>query len=458
MFLRRWSRSAALAMVRPGHRLLGPCVLSFFLLGATASAQRAAYERPPIDYLNADVDDAVARLQQRIDDGQTTLAFDETFGYLPAVLGELEIPVSSQMLVFSKTSLQIHRISPRRPRAIYFNDDVYIGYCQKGDVLEVAATDARQGATFYTLKQERTERPSLVRDRGGCLTCHASSRTQDVPGYLVRSVFADAAGRPKFGSGTFVTDHTSDFRDRWGGWYVTGRHGSMRHMGNTLCKGDDTSFDRDPGANVNDLSDFFDTDQYLSPHSDLVALMVMEHQTQTHNAIAAANYETRSALHQSYEMNQLLERPDGFISDSARRRIRAGADQVVRHLLMCDEFALTDSVSGTSDFADQFQRRGPFDSRGRSLRQLDLRTRLFRYPCSYLIYSDAMNALPDEVRGVIYQRIADVLRGDDTSGDFDHLTPSIRRELAEILRETRPEFETVWVSASSATLSPEVSR
>lgn len=413
-----------------------------FLTASLTSAQQGDFERPPISYLDAPVNDPVAQLADRIASGETKLVRDDQFGYLQSVLDQLDVPVSSQTLVFSKTSLQLHRISPRRPRALYFNDDVYVGYCQKGDVLEFASTDAKQGAIFYTLKQtsEAEGQPSFVRDRGNCLSCHASSRTQGVPGYLIRSVFSDPSGRPKLGSGTFLTDHTSEFDKRWGGWYVTGTHGSMRHMGNTICEGDEYTFDRDPGANRLDLDDYIHSEDYISPHSDIVSLMVLEHQTQMHNAIAAANYETRQALHQSYQMNELLERPEGHISESAQRRIAASARRVLKYLLMVDEFQLTDSVMGSSSFTEDFEARGIKDSRGRSLRDFDLQTRLFKYPCSYLIYSPAFDALPDQVRRQVISRLTAILEGREQAPEFSHLTPQMRREILEILVETKPDF------------------
>ncbi|WP_372896906.1 hypothetical protein [Stieleria sp.] len=416
-------------------------VLTTTLCVSDSFAQQGNFEREPINYLDAEVNDPVAQLSKKLESGETTLRYDDQFGYLQSVLEALDVPVSSQTLVFSKTSLQLHRISPRRPRALYFNDDVYVGYCQNGDVLEFAATDANQGAIFYTLKQSaRDDQPSFVRDRGNCLSCHASSRTQGVPGYLIRSVFSDPAGRPKLGSGTFLTDHTSPFEQRWGGWYVTGNHGEMRHMGNTICEGDEYTFDRDPGANQSDLDEYIDTDDYIAPHSDIVALMVLEHQTQMHNAIAAANYETRQALHQSYQMNELLERPKDYISESAQRRIAASADRVLRYLLMVDEFQLTDAVKGASDFEAEFASRGIKDSRGRSLREFDLQTRLFKYPCSYLIHSPAFDALPKQVREQVVARLFAILEGRDDSPDFEHLTPKMRRDILEILIDTKPEF------------------
>ena len=419
---------------------------ALFLTVASTAAAQGDFERPPIDYLNAEVHDSVAELDRKLKSGEVTLEYDEQYGYLKSVLEALDVPVSSQTLVFSKTSLQLHRISPRFPRSLYFSDDVYVGYCQRGDVLEFAATDAKQGATFYTLSQDSEANPKFVRDKGGCLSCHASSRTQNVPGYLVRSVFADADGRPKLGSGSFTTDHTSKFEDRWGGWYVTGKHGSMRHLGNLICEGDETTVDRDDGANDVDLSDNFHTDAYLTPHSDIVALMVLEHQTQMHNAIAAANYETRQALHQSYQMNELLDRPKDHISDSGKRRIAASADRVLRYLLFCDEFQLTDQVSGSTSFAKDFAARGKQDSAGRSLREFDLQTRLFKYPCSYLIHSAAFAGLPDEVRSQILSRLTDILEGRDDSPEFAHLSTELRRDILHLLRDTMPEFKRIQVA------------
>lgn len=428
----------------PAYIALLTSLLSLLSVAAVSSAQSADFDRAPIHYQTAEVHDPVAKLARAIESGERQLGWDAKHGYLPAILDSLKVPVSSQTLVFSKTSLQLHRISPSRPRAVYFNDDVYVGWCQNGDVVELAATDPQQGAVFYTLSQNQNAEIEFVRDRGQCMTCHASSRTQDVPGYLVRSVFSDSSGYPKFGSGTFLTDHTSDFKERWGGWYVTGTHGEMRHMGNQVCEKESTGNDQlnlEVGANVTSLEDKFHTERYLSPHSDIVALMVMEHQSQMHNAITAANFETRRAVFQSKEMNQLLDRPADFLSESAIRRIESAANNVAEHLLFCNEFGLSSPISGTSDFTNEFKQLGKRDSRGRSLRDFELESRLFRYPCSYLIYSDAFDALPDEVRTRVIDRVVDVLRGDDTSEEFSHLDSKTRREILEILNETKPEFK-----------------
>jgi hypothetical protein len=400
-------------------------------------AQNTTFEGPPIDYHKTGVNDPVAKLAIRIEAGQAKLQYEAQTGYLRSLLALLEIPESSQSLVFSKTSMQLQKISPARPRAIYFNDDVYVGFCQRGDILEIASTDPQQGAIFYSLKQELQAIPEFVRDRGQCLTCHATTRTQNVPGYLVRSVYPSRAGHAILGSGTFTTDHTSPFKERWGGWYVTGTHGEMRHMGNQIFVEDEEP-DLDEGANQTKLDEFFNPQPYLTPHSDLIALMVLEHQTQVHNAITAANFETREAIHQSHQMNELLEREPGTLSEIAQRRIISAAEKLIEYLLLCREFPLTSPVTGTGRFTEEFVARGKRDTKGRSLRELDLQTRLFKYPCSFLIYSDSFDGLPDEVRTIVGRRFRQVLEGQDTDRKFEHLTAEQKQSILEILRETKP--------------------
>jgi hypothetical protein len=272
--------------------------------------------------------------------------------------------------------------------------------------------------------------------------------TRDTPGLLVRSVFPDARGQALLSAGTFLTTQQSPWSQRWGGWYVTGTHGSMRHMGNSVVTDEskpDQSLDRSAGANITDLSARFDTGAYESKGSDLVALLVLEHQAETHNLIARANRQARLALRDEEAMNQALGRAGGEHSDSTRARIEAPAEALVRQMLFVDEPLLTDPINGTSDFAEQFEARGPRDAMGRSLREFDLKRRLFRYPLSYLIYSEAFDALPGEVKGYVYRRLWQVLNQDDAdAGDFSHLKRSQRHAIREILAETKPGLPAYW--------------
>jgi hypothetical protein len=406
---------------------------------------------PPINYSKTPVDDPVAKLQRRIDQGKTELEFNEDQGYLASVLEELGVSPTSQMLVFSKTSFQRQRISPRTPRAIYFNDNVYVGWVRNGDVMEFSSVDPKQGAIFYTLKQEAVERPVFVRDRSNCMICHASSRTHDVPGHLVRSVYPSASGLPHFGAGSFQTNHSSPLKERWGGWYVTGMHGAQRHMGNVFAKDRQSAEDLDveSGANVTDLSEKFTTSPYLAPHSDIVALMVLEHQTELHNLITRANYDARLAMYQAKAMNKIMKRPADYISDSTQRRFEYAGDKLLKYLLFTDEVQLTDAIKGTSGFAQQFSAIGPIDRKGRSLRDFDLERRLFKYPCSYLIYSDAFEALPDGVRDHVYRQLWMILNCENKDEAFDHLSDADREAILEILVATKRDLPRYWSSAKS---------
>ncbi len=201
------------------------------------------------------------------------------------------------MLVFSKTSLQRERISPKTPRAIYFNDEVMVGFCLRGSVIEISAADDGLGTAFYTLEQDREEKPSPQRQTDSCLLCHGSSSNQGFPGHLVRSLFVDWQGNPLLANGSFRTDHSSPLAERWGGWYVTGTSGGQKHMGNMICRGSKRpeEIDNAEGVNVVDLKDRFTISSYLAPHSDIVALMVLEHQAGMLNRLARAGLETRMA-------------------------------------------------------------------------------------------------------------------------------------------------------------------
>ncbi len=415
------------------------------LLAAPLSAQ-VEFEGPPIDYLSAPTEDPVARLQQKIDASQIELRHDRRRGYLESVLCHLRVPASSQVLVFSKTSFQLKRISPRSPRAVYFGDDVYIGWVLGGDVLELSAVDPKQGAVFYTLDQSRSPRPKFIRQTHNCLSCHGSTLSSGVPGHIVRSVYTAPDGNPILREGTFRTDHTSPIEERWGGWYVTGRHGGQRHLGNLVVRAADhvRELDTDESANVEDLSPWFETGSYLSGHSDIVALMVLEHQAKAQNLITRAGFLTRIALHDAKIMNEMLKRPAEFQSESTKSRIRSAAEPLVEYLLFSEEAELSGRIEGGSGFARDFVARGSRDRRRRSLRDLDFESRLFKYPLSYLIYSRSFDRLPGPVKDRVYRRLWEVLTGKDESEKFRRLSKKDRRNVLEILWDTKRGLPEYW--------------
>ncbi|HUA19300.1 MAG TPA: hypothetical protein VMB25_11195 [Bryobacteraceae bacterium] len=392
---------------------------------------------PAIQYAGP-TGDPVARLEQRLEAGQAHLDFSpDRGGYLASVLQQLNVPIDSQVLVFSKTSTQVAHIAPRTPRAIYFNADVAVGYVQNGDVLEFSSLDPKQGVILYSLDIEKTAKPEFAR-RDDCLKCHQGAPTLGVPGLLVSSVHPLSDQLRDVHGAAFVTDDRTDFKDRWGGWYVTGTTGAQFHLGNNIALADPL----DPGyashngtQNLTSLDKFFDTSRYLAPTSDIVALMTLEHQTRMVNLFTRIGWDTRIALRQG----------KGKLDDTARQRLDPEIEDLVTYMLFTDEAPIQEPITGVSTFTKTFPLRGPRDSRGRSLRDFDLQTRLFRYPLSYMIYSAAFDALPDPARSRVYQRLYDVLTGKDQSAPFAHLSPTDRANVLAILRQTKTGLPKYWL-------------
>jgi hypothetical protein len=389
-----------------------------------------ALAHPAIGYYTRPTDDPVADLAHRIDEGKARLSFDDTSGYLTSVLDALQVPVESQMLVMSKTGVQGLHTDPSNPRAIYFTDTVTVGYIRGAPLLELAVQ-------FYALDQRPQATPLFDRRRG-CLTCHQVYSTLHVPGMLARSVLMTPGGLALSGSGSYDPDDRTPFRQRWGGWYVTGTHGSMRHMGNAMFTSieDRESAISDRTLNRTSLEGLFDGRGYPSAHSDIVALMVFQHQARMINLITRVGWEARVAAHEGR-------------ADFAAGPLRDAVDELVDDLLLVDEAPLTATVKGTTRFAEMFAAQGPIDTHGRSLRQLDLERRLLRYPCSYMIYSAAFRALPEAVRAAVYGRMWEILSGRDTSPRYAQLSEADRRAVVEIIGETLADVPAGFRTASA---------
>lgn len=397
-------------------------------------------------YAPAGFADPVTRLQQRLNCGQVGLKFERKGGYLRSLLKELRVPVSSQGLVFSKTSSQADHTSPRTPRAVYFNNEVYVAWVPEGRLIDLTAVDPQRGPIFYTLEQKPGGPPKFIR-RDECLRCHLGPKTVNVPGLLVRSAWTAGDGRALAEVEDFVSGHNSPLEARWGGWYVSGTHDGARHLGNTFAtnaaRPERTDFPA--GGNVTDLRRRFDSARYLSRHSDIVALMVLEHQVRMQNLLTRANHETRYALDAAANAG----------SDPAwpRQRIGLAGELLLEYMLFRNEAALKGPVKGTSGFAANFQRGGPRTKDGRSLRQLDLQTRLFRYPCSFLIYSESFDALPAEMKTYLWRRLGEILRGEDPKPAYATMSAADRQALREILLATKPEFAAAETSGGRASTS-----
>ncbi len=396
-----------------------------------------------------DLRDPVAELAERLERGVTTLPRDPEWGYLPAVLEALDVPLSSQSLVFSRTSLQVDMIAPWAPRAIYFNDDVYVGYTVDGLVLEIAAVDPDGGSVFYTIDQRDADDPGLRLDDLTCKGCHETGITGGVPGVMMRSFLTDRMGNTVTPIQERPVDDRTPMAVRFGGWYVTGTH-SLPHAGNVraepmvheIDRPEDflEGFDTHAGGNVVDLAGHFEQSFYLGEGSDIVALMVLAHQTRVHNLITIAAEGAQEALRE-LELMRLGSGADlglDALPEATHDRLDYEAELLVRGMLFYRAEPIGE-VRGTSGFAEEFAARGPRDGRGRSLRDFSLDGRLFEYPLSFLIYSDAWDALPELVKTRAYRRMHELLTGGD-SPDYPLLDAERRAAVLEILLETKPDF------------------
>jgi hypothetical protein len=418
---------------------------------ATGSPAAAATAGAPINAAPSD-SDPIARLQARIDAGNVKLPFDSAHGYLVGLLQALRIPQTSQSLVFSRTSLQTDLIAPWSPRALYFNDDVYIGFVSGSAFLEVAAVSPTKGAVFYTLDQDTTKAPEFKHETTSCLMCHRSpAATGGVAGFTMLSTVADVDGYAIASVHTGATTDMTPLSKRYGGWYVTGKVGSAVHSGNVRSDqkyGDIAdkeeyrkSFDLTTDSNRMDLQDKITISRYLQHSSDIVALSVLVHQTSVHNLITILHDATVGALKEDAVIRAYLREQDQKPLEETNARMRVAVDRLVRAMLFVDEAPLPGPMTGSSTFAKDFVAEGPFDAKGRSLRDFDLQHHLFKYPLSFLIYSEAFGSLPREARDAVYRRLNVVLHGQASNTDYNaRLSPADRQAILEILTATKPEF------------------
>jgi hypothetical protein len=358
---------------------------------------------------------AVAALEARLEKGEVKLAYSsDGHGYLKSVLEALKVSPESQVLPFTKSSLQFDRISPATPRAVYFNDDVAVGSVHPGGLIEILANDRRGGLVFYTIDNSKPGTPRLQEESARCAVCHGLVNNV-TPGWIVANITATADGMPQIANPAHpfdITDQTRPFEARWGGWYVTGASENMRHLGNVTAPDPQMPFElpAEGGHTLASLSGRFDPAHALKPSSDIVALMTLDHQTGFINRLYALNKK---------------------YSDAA-------LDDLVAYMTFTGEVPLPGPISGDSGFTADFAKRGPRDSKGRSLRAFDLKTRLFRYPLSYMIYSTAFEALTPDIKDKLYRRLYDTLKAKGADG----------ADAIAILVATKPDLPDYWKQPS----------
>lgn len=384
-------------------------------------------EHPSIQYAARPTMDRVGRLARSLLERTTTLRRDARTGYLLPLLEALGVTPESQLLVFSKTGIQSAWTSPQNPRALFFDQSVAVGYVPGAPSIELAAQDPQQGVVFYTLDQ--TNAAPLISRQRSCLTCHVSASTLDVPGMIVRSNTVGDDGKLVPGAAGSDVDHRTTHPDRWGGWYVTSEgapppYSQRAHGGNITFSGNGNTSNH---VFVDWLSSAPETRGYPSAASDVVALLVFDHQVRAVNLVTRLNWESRVAA------------ADGR-SPLASETVRRLANDLADYLLFAGEAPLQVPLIPRPDFARHLGASAPKDRSGRSLGQLDLVRRLMRYPCSYMVYSEAFDALPSAVRHAVYGRMIDVLSGREQRADLAKVSDADRAAVLEILRDTKADF------------------
>ena len=429
--LKPWSVPLRVAAAIGGAALVG--------LAAPILAQRMdvfveSRDHPAIAYTTRPSHDLVAELDEKLQRGTAQLTFDRQTGYLRATLEALHVPVASQSLVLSQTSAQAEKINPKNPRALYFNDTVAVAWVRGSDTLELAAQDKDQGVVFYTIPQVASAKPRFTRDND-CLLCHLSWDNLGVPGMMALTTFPMSDDPNSYASG-FTVDHRTPLDQRWGGWYVTGRAGAVQHAGNVpvIVKASEFTGKRGPTPRLTTLAGTFDTTGYPSQHSDLIALMVLDHQVRSVNLITRLGWEARVAA--APRGRGPAARPAQ--GEDGTARVADAARELADYLLFVDEAPLSGRLEGSSTFAAEFAALGPLDKKGRSLRQFDLERRMMRYPCSYMIYTPAFDGLPPAALDAVYRRLWQILSGEQRGPAYAHLTLPLRQAIVEILRDTKP--------------------
>ncbi|MEJ0008303.1 MAG: hypothetical protein WDM77_18555 [Steroidobacteraceae bacterium] len=401
-------------------------------------------EYPVIGYSATPQHNAIARLQTRLLRGEVRLKFKSPRGYLDSVLKNLGIDPSSQILVYSKSSLQVEWVNAAAPRAIYFNDDTYAAWVQAVGLLEFVTMDSQLGPVFYTMTNQKDSTSGFGRETLRCLDCHDKFALQGggVPMFLATSNYVDVNGLTlKPIAAKEVTDQTP-LEIRWGGWYVSGRQGSQVHLGNIQVHKarEIANVDLARRGNLASLAALLDTRPYVTDKSDIVALLVFEHQSTVYNLITRINFKVRSRVAREFNAASAVVASRNTLNPKTKAWMQKLTEPLVQAMLFENAAPLTDTVASTSGFDRWFQAQGPRDKAGRSLRELDLKTRLFKYPLSYLVYSPAFDGLPDYVRNYVYGRFAEILRGRGVHGTFSRLSAADRQAVTEILTATKPEF------------------
>ena len=423
-------------------------LLPFFALGFAPLANGQFYndyELEPHGYFSRKPKDPVSLLMEKVNAGKVKITEKNGKELVARLLNELNLSKDTQVLVFSKTSLQRRAVSYQNPRALYFNDSVYLGWMPDGRV-EIASFDPELGPVFYFQRPLEDRKSRLLVRTRSCLGCHAGAATNFIPGSLGRSVYPDRTGRSlKDANDYHRSGHHIPLEDRYGGWFVSGQHGKMRHMGNAVATrvNGEVQLDRNRFANLEKLDQFFPTDSYLAPGSDIAALLVFDHQVTMHHRLVEAAYRTRQSLFDS-KLDPKETEVRKLAKGRSIREFREGVDNVIDYMLFCEEVPIP-QVSCDPKFRRAFSANRRADGKDRSLKDLRLDSRIFENRCSFMIYSPSFEHMPPMLRGAIYDRLHEILTAKTPVEGFEHLGAEERTRIVEILRETKKDLPAKWL-------------
>lgn len=401
---------------------------------AASLTAQAFHRRGPTFYKRGRDDNVVTRLDARLASGELELPPEGPAGRLRPLLRALGVPEASQLLVFSKTSLQRHHVSLQNPRALYFGPDVYVGWIPGAASIELACGDPALGVVFYSLPQDPATPPRLRRD-DSCLRCHATTHTDEEPGVVLRSVFVDPTGHPIASAGDVDVTLRTPLVERWGGWLVTGAF-EGRHRGNAAAVADERGGYAVPHRPAADLTAFAElrAGDYPAATSDIAALLVFEQQATIHNLLVRATLQTRYLLDKDRVVNELLD--EHGMRASTRRVVDRLAAEIAAALLLDGEPSLAGlGAAPAPAFAAAYAAQWPRDERGVRLGELDLTRRTFVLPLSPMVHAPSFAAMPDALRAGVLERLYVAIERGVPPGDV-RMTRQERLTLRDHLRAT----------------------
>lgn len=397
---------------------------------ASGQPQFHEIDQPPHNYRQRAPQDGFTRLKDDFESGRIALDRGSEKAFVLGVLQALGIPASSQMLVFSTTSLQLSLISPANPRALYFNEDVYLGYVPGGRI-EVVSLDPELGGIYYIFDIPKDARPLRIERSERCMNCHAGEDTGYVPGLVIKSVVPGPSGGSLTAYRQAQTGHGIPFEQRFGGWHVTGRHGITNHWGNLTGRfvaGEITTIPNAPGER-------FNWAKYPVATSDVLPQLLHEHQAGFVNRVVEASYRARTALHAN----------GGKLSDAQAKELDGQAELITRYLLFADEAPLpSGGVEGDAAYKADFLRTRRATAEGVALKDFDLRMRLFRHRCSYMIYSPVFAGLPAAMKQRVYRRLGEALSAEKPDKEYAYLPAAEKQAIRRILKATLTDLPNEW--------------